>query len=119
MNRNVLWIRRVQEWQASGKNANQFCQGRDFTPRRLRYWSKRIESGAPAPMAKPASSPRLMRVVRGLREERKRATEPPKADVVWMVDVGAVRVRVTPGFDPQEFSSVLAAVMRVTQGGEA
>jgi hypothetical protein len=97
------WAERVADWKASGETAAAFCKGKDFSPGGLRYWSSRLrkgEQGAPRPEV------RLARVVRGARP----ATT---AETPILIEVGAARLGVHRGFDPE----TLRAVLDVLGGG--
>lgn len=33
------WAKRVAAWRASGKSLREFCEGRDYSPKRLQWWA--------------------------------------------------------------------------------
>ena len=97
------WAERVAAWQASGQTAPAFCKGNDFTPSGLRYWASRL---AKANQGAPAKEVRLARVVR--------ASQPAEAmETPIVIEVGAARLGVRRGFDPE----ALRAVLDVLGGG--
>src|SRR5690242_13312427 len=99
------WDERVKAWQASGQTAPAFCQGKDFTPGGLRYWAHRLRTAGPPA---PAKEVRLARVVRASPPASPRLPETP-----IVIEVGAARLAVQRGFDPE----ALRAVLEVLGGG--
>ncbi len=92
------WRERVGAWRASGLTADAFASGKAFSASTLRWWSSRL-GRAPA-----------VTFLELLPRPPSAAPELPR-DLV--VEVGAARVRVAPGFDP----SLLAAVVRALAEG--
>ena len=89
------WAGRVAEWRASRATAPAFCKGKDFSAGALRYWASRLQH--PEVGAKEV---RLARVMR--------APQPaPATETPILVEVGAVRVGVRRGFDPEVLRTVL------------
>lgn len=90
-----LWAERVRAWRASGEPVAKFVQGRGYSASALRSWASRLGPAEP--------SPRFLRVV---------PTKPsPAAGAPELVlEVGAVRVRVAPGFDPALLADVVRAL---------
>jgi hypothetical protein len=90
-----MWRERVLAWRASGERAAAFAKAHGFAPATLRWWASRVE---------PARAARFVRVV------PRALTVVPVAEVV--VEIGAARLRVTPGFD----AALLAAVAHALGG---
>jgi len=99
------WAARVGAWRASGETAPVFCVGKDFQPGGLRYWASRLHKIVEPVQAvvEPvqAKEVRLARVVRGTRPSL--AEETP-----IMIELGAARLGVRRGFDPDALRAVLA-----------
>ena len=74
-------------------SATEFVRGRDFAASTLRYWASRL--------ARPA--PRFVRLT-----SAGTAAVATRSDLV--VEVGGVRVRVAPGFDPALLAQVVGAL---------
>jgi hypothetical protein len=91
------WAERVRAWRASGQEAGAFAAGKGFAGSTLRWWASQVE--------REVSPPRIVPVVARAASQRARG------DLV--IEVGAARVRVTPGFD----GALLAEVVRAL-GGE-
>jgi hypothetical protein len=91
------WAARVAEWRASGQTAPVFCKGKDFTPGGLRYWASRLGNAGQSARAKEV---RIARVVR--------APQPaPTAETPIVIELGAARLGVRRGFDPEALRAVL------------
>lgn len=89
-----LWRGRVTAWQRSGLTADAFCADKPFAASTLRWWASRLRR-APAP------------TFLELRPSSTVLSSPPTELVV---EVGAARVRVAPGFDPALLGAVVAAL---------
>lgn len=89
-----LWRGRVTAWQRSGLTADAFCADKPFAASTLRWWASRLRR-APAPTFVELRPSRAVVV-------------PPPTELV--VEVGAARVRLTPGFDPALLGAVVAAL---------
>ena len=95
------WVERVREWRAGGLSAPEYARGREFEASTLRWWASRLDRGAlPAAPAKPRPQVRMARIVR---------RSGPAADALT-VRVGAARVEVRPGFDPELLRELVAAL---------
>lgn len=94
-----LWAERVRAWRASGEPVAKFVQGRGYSASALRSWAQRLGPAEP--------SPRFLRVV-----PSKPMPAPGSGAPELVLEVGAVRVRVAPGFDP----ALLAEVVRALGG---
>jgi hypothetical protein len=97
------WAERVKAWKASGDTAPVFCDGKGFTPGGLRYWASQLRKiGGRA----QGGEVRLARVVRAPRPA-------PVAETPILIEVGAARLGVRRGFDPE----ALRAVLELLGGG--
>jgi hypothetical protein len=99
----LKWAARVAAWRSSGQTAPAFCVGKDFKPGGLRYWASRIGKAGGGESAKPV---RLARVVRASRTA-------PAVETPIVIELGAARLGVRRGFDPE----ALRAVLGVLGGG--
>lgn len=94
------WAKRVEAWRASGQRASEFCKGREYSAKRLQWWSWHLgRKGVRGSLSSHAVT--LARVVRKPDWERA-----PNAAAI-MVHVGAVRVDVTSGADRAALATVL------------
>lgn len=101
MTKRDEWTRRVAEWRASGQTSEAFTEGKPFTAGGLRHWASRLKTRPP---------PRkVLRMVRLRRTRRAVATASPGTGSSLVVELGAARVVVRPGFD----RALLAAVLEV------
>jgi hypothetical protein len=89
-----LWTDRVRRWRESGLTARQFGERESLNPTTLRWWSSRLNRGAPA-------------AATFIELALPRAAEPPAIEVVVR---DGVRVRVAGGFDPELLRQVVAAL---------
>ncbi len=100
MTNRDAWVERVAAWKASGQTSAAFAEGKPFTGSGLRYWASRLAREATG----GGSRVRVARVVRVDRPRRAAVSDP-----VVVVEVGAARISVRPGFD----RGLLAAVLEV------
>jgi len=109
------WARRVAAWRVSGRTSTQFAEGQDFSAGSLRYWSSRLRRTAKQPIANVAVKGEkrvaLARVVVASRPSETRALEHVAEPAALVVEVGAAKVCVRPGFD----ASLLRAVLTTLQ----
>ena len=91
-----LWAERVRAWRASGESVAHFVRGRGYSASALRSWAQRLGPAEP--------SPRFLRVVPS--KPAPAAGDGPEL----VLEVGAVRVRVAPGFDPALLADVVRAL---------
>ncbi len=89
------WAARVREWRASGQAATAFAAGKGFEAATLRWWASQL--GREAPL-------RIVPVVARV--------QPAAPEASMVVEVGAARVSVRPGFD----GALLAQVVRALEG---
>lgn len=94
-----MWAARVAEWRASGETAPTFCKGKEFTPGGLRYWASRLRK----PGEGGCKEVRLARVVRTPQPA-------PAAETPIVIEVGAARLGVRRGFDPEVLRAVLSVL---------
>lgn len=95
----ALWSERVRAWRESGESAEAFARGKGFAASTLRFWASRLR--------RPSEQPRVVQLV------PKRAAVATKAASELVIEVGAARVRLARGFDPE----LLAEVVRALEGG--
>ena len=133
------WAGRVGEWRESGLTARDFCEGKPYSLGGLRHWSYRLRK-----LERAARDPvvRLGRVLRtptlggatevvGASAVVPAKTQEPMTRVVppapvaptravrpdaLVVECGAVRVAVRPGFDRETLEAVLD-VLETRAGG--
>ncbi len=102
MTKREEWVARVREWKASGETSAAFAEGKPYTGSGLRYWASRLAREA-------AGGGTRVRVARVVRVGRPRRAAAPDPSVV--VEVGAARITVRPGFDEATLAAVLAALV--------
>jgi hypothetical protein len=101
------WARRVAAWKASGRSSEAFCKGKAFTAGGLRHWAYRLRCEG---RDEPEPVIRIGRVLR--RPAPAEAAKPAqpsideKAEAI-VVELGAARVAVRPGFDRLTLAAVL------------
>lgn len=112
------WASRVAEWKSSGQTSPAFCQGKPFTAGGLRHWAARLRvQGRPQEGAPTIRISRVVRVPAPLRlesEERlpsvtSRPVQVPSPTAL-VVEIGAARVTVPSGFDPEMLAAVLEVI---------
>jgi hypothetical protein len=101
-----VWAQRVSEWKSSGLTSKAYCEGKPFTAGGLRHWAHRLRRG----LQQDRAPQRIARVVRVPSQRSSR--EPWPAGETLVVELGAARVAVRPGFD----RAMLAAVLEVLTG---
>lgn len=94
------WAERVREWKASGQTAKEFAASREFKPSTLVYWASCLRTGGGAHKKQEKRGVRIARVVR--------VATPTDGAIV--VAVGAARVSVRAGFDPEVLRQVVLAL---------
>lgn len=112
------WARRVAAWRASGRTSTQFAEEQGFSRGSLRYWSSRLGRIAKAPIANVAaakSEPRvaMARVVVASRPSESRVRERVAEPAALVVEVGAAKVCVRPGFDASLLRAVITTLREV------
>ena len=114
MAKRADWAKRVAAWHASGKSAGEFCEGRDYSPKRLQWWAWYLgRSGGERTVPRKAS-------VEFARVVRKRAGDAgSRADSTIVVQVGPARIEVGPRADRTALSAVLDAVLAAVPGERA
>jgi hypothetical protein len=103
------WEGRVAEWKASGLSATTYCEGKPFTAGGLRHMAYRLRQAREVKAEVPEV--RLARVVR-----KAARAQPPRAQPAvreraggepLLVECGAFRVTVRPGFDRATLAALL------------
>ena len=92
------WRERVGAWRASGLTAEAFASGEAFSASTLRWWSSRLGRAPSVTFLELLPRP---------------SASAPEAPRDLVIEVGAARVRVAPGFDP----TLLAGVVRALAEG--
>ena len=107
------WAKRVAAWRASGKSAREFCEGRDYSPKRLQWWAWHLGRSGGAHAVPREASVEFARVV------RKRDGDAGGRGDSIVVQVGAARVVVGAHADRTALATVLDAVLAAAPGGRA
>ena len=94
------WAERVREWKASGQTAKEFAASREFKPSTLVYWASCLRTGGGQHEKREKRGVRIARVVR--------VAAPTDGAII--VAVGAARVSVRAGFDPEVLRQVVLAL---------
>ena len=94
------WKKRVASWRASGQTAEEFSEGRPWSPKTLRWWASRL--GRDAASGTPIV--RVAQLVRSPAAER-------GAVIVEALD-SRVRVTVEPGAPADTVAAVLGILVR-------
>jgi transposase len=108
MSSKAEWTKRVEAWAASGKSAREFCEGRDYSPKSLQWWSWRLREARPVKGARNQH-------VRFARVVRKRGGG-AAAGAGLVVHVGGARVEIGAAVDRTTLATVLD-VLLATAGG--
>jgi hypothetical protein len=111
-----IWAERVAEWRASGLSSEAFSRGREFTGGGLRHWAYllRRRRARPAPSVEKAPPMKSAAV----RLARVTVAAPPVAAVAApatagsgvVLEVGAVRLLLSPRFDRETLAAALAVL---------
>ena len=120
MARAAEWARRVAAWRASGQTSTQFAEEQGFSCGSLRYWSSRLTRTAKQPIAnvlapRPEKRVALARVVLASRPSETRARSRVAEPAALVVEVGAAKVCVRPGFDASLLRAVITTLQEVLQ----
>ena len=92
----VEWTERLRAWRESGQSAEEFSEGKGYTPKLLRWWAGEF-----------------------VRREKKKArvggarVVPRATRALLMIAVGVARIEVAPGFD----RALLREVVETLGGG--
>ena len=130
--RTTIWAERAVAWRESGQTSKEFSRGREFTAGGLRHWAHRLHkkpttqqrrvTSAKAKKSASEAVVRLARVVRQpgeqeVRRQRPASSRPGRVAPVLspepgalMLEVGTVRIAVTPNFDRETLAAVLAVL---------
>ncbi|MBI5548691.1 MAG: hypothetical protein HY901_32820 [Deltaproteobacteria bacterium] len=108
MEDTTIWLRRVDEWRASGLTSEKYCEGKSFTAGGLRNWAfklGKVKKRAPRPTV------RLARVLRSpprpAEEWRPGASSCTSEGAMLFLECGRVRMAIRPGFDRVTLATVL------------
>lgn len=93
------WKKRVASWRASGQTAEEFSEGRAWSPKTLRWWSSRLGRDV-------ASGPPTVRIAQLVRSP----TAERGAVIVEALDA-RVRVTVEPGAPADTVAAVLGILV--------
>jgi hypothetical protein len=107
MSNRAEWAKRVAAWEASGRDAAAFCEGRDYSARNLKWWAWRLRRSAAKPAPRSAGQVRFARVT---------AKREPKASSVIGITVGGARVEVGAVADRDTLMVVLEALLASAGG---
>ena len=130
MTNTKKWARRVTEWRSSGLTSTAYCEGKPFTAGGLRHWAHRVgkeqqrkagepavrigrvvRAPAPASPVSAAGSPAGREAAAAGEQAAapgERVASAPVSEAL-VVELGAARVMVRPGFN----QATLAAVLEV------
>ena len=99
------WKKRVASWRASGETAEEFSEGRPWSPKTLRWWASRL--GRPSTAATPAPVVRVAQLIRSSAPvERERGG----AIVVEALDA-RLRITIEAGAERDTVAVVLGAIV--------
>jgi|WetSurSiteA1Bulk_404760.scaffolds.fasta_scaffold263136_1 hypothetical protein len=124
MESTELWSQRVSAWKASGLTSVAYCEGKPFTPGGLRHWAYRLGQSRRRQQKEEKTPIRIAQVVRLQASANAPETppaqslaSPPEKSVVeaLVIECGAMRVAVRPGFDRGTLEAVLDIV--ASRGG--
>ncbi len=93
----ALWSERIRSWRESGETAETFARGKGFAASTLRFWASRLR--------RPSEQPRIVQLV----PKATGVTTTPAAPEL-VIEIGAARVRVARGFDPELLAEVVRAL---------
>ena len=105
------WAKRVAAWRASGKSAREFCDGRDYPPKRLQWWAWHLGRSSGERVVPREPGVEFARVVR-----KRDANAGGRVDSI-VVQVGAARIEVGARADRAALTAVLDAVLAAAPGG--
>jgi len=106
MANEATWMKRVADWRASGLTAAEFCSGKDFTLSALRYWTYR-PSQARAPRSEGSAKVQRPRLARVHVAAPLTAFLPQSSPSPVVIEFGAFRISLAPGFDDASLGRVL------------
>lgn len=114
------WVERVREWRASGISAEEFAASRGFKASTLSWAASLLRGVTPSPTATAASTepePQLQRKRKSASRRKAPRFLPVRTRATattteMVVEIGAVRIRVSRGFD----ASLLGDLVRALGG---
>ena len=101
------WKKRVASWRASGQTAEEFSEGRPWSPKTLRWWSSRL--GRKSETAVPAPVP-VVRVAQLVRASAPVDRERGGSIVVEALDA-RLRITIEVGAERDTVAVVLGALV--------
>jgi hypothetical protein len=123
----AAWEARVAEWRASGLTSEAYCEDKGFSAGALRHWSYRLGQAEREKAQAEKSGEVSVRVARVVcTPASKSGPDASAADVsrpcgvashVLVVEIGAARIAVRPGFDQTTLSMVLETLTAVARSG--
>ena len=99
------WKRRVASWRASGETAEEFSEGRPWSPKTLRWYASRLGR-------ERASSPPAVRMAQLVRASLPVEREPGGSIVVEALDA-RLRITIEAGAEPDTVAAVLGVLVRM------
>jgi hypothetical protein len=99
------WKKRVASWRASGQTAEEFSEGRPWSPRTLRWWSSRLgreSTPEPAP---------VVRVAQLVRSSAPRQCDSGGSIVVEALEA-RLRITIEVGAERDTVAAVLGALIK-------
>jgi transposase len=106
-----VWVKRVEQWRASGQSPEAYAAGRDFGAGSLRYWARKTELEQ---RDVPATPLRFARVIRRATPSPLEVTELVPSVIV--VERAGTRISVAPGFDRAALRAVLEVLSDIERG---
>lgn len=97
-------------WKASGRRADDFCEGKEYSASLLRHWAWRLGLTRRRRARRPEKAPVTIRLARVVRASTTAPT--PRDGGTIRIEVGGARVEVRGVVD----EAALATVMRVLDG---
>ena len=101
------WKKRVASWRASGQTAEEFSEGRPWSPKTLRWWSSRL--GSRPETAAPVSVP-VVRVAQLVRSGTPVDRERGGSIVIEALDA-RLRITIEVGAERDPVAMVLGALV--------
>ncbi|THF72437.1 IS66 family insertion sequence element accessory protein TnpA [Cohnella fermenti] len=100
--RRQEWTTRVADYQSSGKTMQTWCDENHVTRDQLRYWLRTLRDRSS--LNSTSSSAHFVPLT--INESLPRATNAPAI----LIHVGATRIELAPGFDPNLLREAVAAL---------
>lgn len=100
------WKKRVASWRASGQTAEEFSEGRPWSPKTLRWWSSRLGRKTAAPAVPVVRVAQLVRASAPVDRERDRG-----GSIVVEVLDARLRITIEVGAERDTVAAVLGALV--------